>query len=333
MKIFVGGSLKDVEKNEEICHQFVVKLGESIVSRGHTLLNGCRGSLDKTIAESANAWLLANGKNPEEYIESYINEGEEDRQIHHVGSIFISNLKDWSIEKATTEIPEQIEQADVTIFVAGSNGTFIASTWARFADKPILGIGTFGGSGRELFKSEKERFSNKYSYLLNGNIKYENLNVVSGNDVANTLSNNVIHICEDLLRSRKVFSIMSFKPEYNDVYEVFKHTCMNYDYETERTDEDLNLSPITTKILDGIKQSDFVIADVSELSPNVFYEIGYAKGLQRAVIITANENLKHGEGLPFDIKDFPVIFYNRLDLKQTLEPQLNKIIQSIRIKK
>jgi hypothetical protein len=59
------------------------------------------------------------------------------------------------------------------------------------------------------------------------------------------------------------------------------------------------------------------------------HEIGYAKGIIRDVIITA----KKGTDLPFDIKDFPVIFYDRLNLKETLEPKLDKLISSIKVKK
>ena len=53
MKIFVGGSLRDVQMNEELCQKFIKRLGEKIVERDHILLTGCRGSLDMAIAEAA----------------------------------------------------------------------------------------------------------------------------------------------------------------------------------------------------------------------------------------------------------------------------------------
>jgi hypothetical protein len=329
MKIFIGGSLSNIEKNGELCHQFVTKLGELIVERGHILLNGCRGSLDKKIAESANSWLEKNGGNPQTQIISYICEGEEDKQVHSVGKILNSEYKDWGFEKETPEIPEQIANSDVTVFIAGSEGTYVAANFARLADKPIIGIGTFGGSGNKLHKVEKKSFTDNYGYLLSDDLKYDDLNVVATKNNAESLAKNLVSICENLRRSRKVFTIMSFKNEYKDVYESFKSICKNNDYKTDRTDEDLNLSPITAKILEGIKQSDFVIADVSEMSANVFYEIGYAKGIKRDVVITAKE----GIALPFDIKDLPVIYYDRLNMKDTLEPQLDKVIGSIKIRR
>ena len=320
MKIFVGGSLKNIEKNSEICTQFVTRLGELLMERGHILLNGCRGSLDKMIAESAAAWLEKNQKDPCKQIHSYILDGEEDKKIHDVGSVFISKLKDWSIEHVVTEVPEQINKANATIFIGGMNGTFAAATFARFAKKPILGIGMFGGSGRELNRSEKKAFEETYSYLLANPVSYDELNLFT-KDV-DRLADIVVSICEDLKRSSVVYSIMSFNKKYDDVFGIYKSTCERNGYKAERTDLDPNLSPISTRILDGIKQSDFVIADVSEMSPNVFYEIGYAQGLNRAVIITAET----GTLLPFDIKDLPVIYYDRLNLNESLELKLEKYI-------
>jgi hypothetical protein len=322
MKIFVGGSLRDIEKNEEVCHQFVNQLGTLIVERGHLLLNGCRGSLDKMIAESAATWLQGQSKNTQDYIHSYILEGEEEKQIHEVGRIFISELKDWEMQSVGLDIPEQISMADVTIFIGGSEGTLKAANFARMAQKPILGIGMFGGAGYDLNKYERPFFEHKYASFLSGTLSYANLNQFTKD--ADYLADLVVSFCEDLERSNSVFTIMSFKEEYDDVFETYKRICKTQDFIAIRTDHDPNLTPITTRILEGIKKSDFVIADVSEKSPNVFYEIGFARGIKRPVIITA----KKGTELPFDIKDLPVIFYDRMNMKEELEPNLEKYILS-----
>jgi len=320
MKIFVGGSLRNIEKNEEVCHEFVSQLGELIVKNGHLLLNGCRGSLDKMIAESAAAWLQNEDKNSQDYVHSYILEEEQHKQIHDVGRIFISELKDWEMQSVGLDIPEQISMADVTIFVGGSEGTLKAANFARMAQKPILGIGMFGGAGYDLNKHERPYFENKYASFLSGDLTYANLNQFTKD--ADYLADLVVSFCEDLERSNTVFTIMSFKEEYDDVFETYKRICKTQDFMAIRTDHDPNLTPITTRILEGIQQSDFVIADVSEKSPNVFYEIGYARGINRPVIITAIKDTV----LPFDIKDLPVIFYDRMNMKEELEPNLETYI-------
>jgi len=79
------------------------------------------------------------------------------------------------------------------------------------------------------------------------------------------------------------------------------------------------------RIINGIRTSAFVIADVSEDRPNVFYELGYAQGLKKKVVVTARTGTK----LPFDISDVPVIFW---DEQQDLKSKLRKRIKASFIK-
>lgn len=65
LRIVVIGSLNDVPIAPKRCARFVTHLGEVIVSRGHTLMTGCRGSLDRAIAQAAMTRLQASGGAPE----------------------------------------------------------------------------------------------------------------------------------------------------------------------------------------------------------------------------------------------------------------------------
>ena len=65
-----------------------------------------------------------------------------------------------------------------------------------------------------------------------------------------------------------------------------------------------------------------MIADVTEIKPNVFYEIGFAQGLGKEVILTA----KKGTQLPFDLADLPVVFWHT---HAELREQLNKRITTM----
>src|SRR5215213_758060 len=66
MKIYVGGSLRDGQVDPELCKEFIEQLGIKIAERGHILLTGCRGSLDRSIAEAASQWLASHGQNSKE---------------------------------------------------------------------------------------------------------------------------------------------------------------------------------------------------------------------------------------------------------------------------
>jgi nucleoside 2-deoxyribosyltransferase len=121
-----------------------------------------------------------------------------------------------------------------------------------------------------------------------------------------------------------VFVIMSFKREFRDVFSSCRDVCQEFRFEAERTDESTSLERIVPRIEAGIRRSAFVIADVSELGPNVFYEIGYAKGLGKDVILTARK----GTELPFDIDDIPTIFWEiQEDLKEGLRKALGGLVR------
>lgn len=320
MKIFVSGSLRNIEKNQDLCEKFVEKLGETIMKRKHILLTGCSGSLDKKIAESS-ASFIGNDKDCQQQIHSYLAEDQEGQKAHNVGRITLSELKNWNMEQIGSVVPEQIKFADVSIFIAGKEGTIKGSNFSKNEGKPILGIGTFGGAGKEINKEYRQDFEEKYSHLIHP-LSYDDLNQVTQD--LESFAVKVVDICEKIVKSKDVFCVMSFKDEYEDVFDVYKTICEENELKAIRTDHDPNLNPITNRILEGIKNSDFIIADVSEMSPNVFYEIGYAHGIKRPVIITAKKNTT----LPFDINDFPVIFYDRLNLKHDLEPVLEKYIKN-----
>lgn len=88
MNIFVGGSLRDVPLYGDLCPRFVQNLGERIVERGHTLLGGCRGSLDKAIAEAAHNWLDSNNRDKRLQLISY--RLKNDQPAHRLGRIQVS---------------------------------------------------------------------------------------------------------------------------------------------------------------------------------------------------------------------------------------------------
>lgn len=69
------------------------------------------------------------------------------------------------------------------------------------------------------------------------------------------------------------------------------------------------------EIMKEIDSADFVIADVSEKNPNVYFELGYAMGKGKKVFPIA----KRGTDLPFDIKSLWTTFYNNTFYKKSGE--------------
>jgi hypothetical protein len=313
MNLFIGGSLRDVPQYQDVCSAFVAALGKEAIRRGHTVLTGCSGSLDKAVAEAAYTALGADAAKARLQLVSY--RLKEAEPAHRLGRVQISRRADWELSHPELDPPEQIAEADVTIFIAGRKGTYSAANWARIARKPILGVAQFGGAGAVLFDRERVRFAEQYARSLTIDV-FDLL----GQDTADVerLASDVIDVAEKLISSRTVFAIMSFKETFREVFESYR-AVFEPMYEVERTDDLHTTDRIIPRILDGIRGSAFVVADVTELSGNVLYEIGFAQGLGKRVIVTARQ----GTTMPFDLVDLPVIFWSDQDqLKNQLRQRL-----------
>lgn len=104
-----------------------------------------------------------------------------------------------------------------------------------------------------------------------------------------------------------------------DVLDAIKEAAHRCGITAERVDEPASSERITDRILQSIRRAEFVIVDLTQSRPNVYYEAGYAHGFGKLPIYIARE----GTSIEFDIKDYPVIFYRGLkQLKDDLERRL-----------
>ena len=107
-----------------------------------------------------------------------------------------------------------------------------------------------------------------------------------------------------------------------DAYDSFQEVCKEYDYECKRVDESNTVDRIVPQIFESIRKSAFVIADLTEQKPNVYYEFGLAQGLGKPYIVTAYK----GTTLPFDVHDVPTLFWeSQKQLKEMLRQKVKRL--------
>lgn len=114
-------------------------------------------------------------------------------------------------------------------------------------------------------------------------------------------------------------------PQLEDVLDAIKEACGRCGLHAERVDEPPSNDRITDRILESIRRAEYVVVDLTNSKPNVFYEAGYAQGRGKTPIYIARD----GTALEFDLKDYPVTFFkNMKQLKDDLEHRLRGISET-----
>lgn len=317
LKLLVIGSLKSSDPK---CQELLEHLATEIADQGHHLINGCRNEVDKIMAQSVYERLIQKGIDPNKRITCYVSPNTQ--PVHEFGTILKSRCSNWeSLASSGLDVPETIQLADVVIVIGGTEGTKCAANWARITRKPILPLTNFGGSAAEIFEEELKDFEIRYSDRIDKS-EYEILNQISSD--LTKIAKDTIALAARMIISSHVFVIMSFSKDPNliDAYESFETVCKEYEYKCSRVDNTSLIDRIVPEIIAQIKKAAFIIVDLSEEKPNVYYELGFAQGLRKPVIITAYEKTD----LPFDVADIPTIKWEgQKDLKDRLREKIKLI--------
>lgn len=110
------------------------------------------------------------------------------------------------------------------------------------------------------------------------------------------------------IEKNRCFVIMPFKEELDFVYGIIKKGLNDNGYICNRVDEIPGSTPIVNKILTELLRSRYIIADLTDCNPNVFYELGIAhsfKDAQNIIILK-----QKGSKVPFDITHLTYIEYD-----------------------
>jgi hypothetical protein len=122
---------------------------------------------------------------------------------------------------------------------------------------------------------------------------------------------------------KTLFLVCPIGPENTEIRrhsdQVLKHlvedTIERYkqdfaDINVIRADEVAQPGKITRQIMELLINADICIADLTNLNPNVLYELGIRQAMLRPYILIASRGTK----LPFDLQDYRTIFYDLSDI-------------------
>src|SRR5262245_42532529 len=78
----------------------------------------------------------------------------------------------------------------------------------------------------------------------------------------------------------------------------------------------------------GLVESEVIVAEITPVNANVFYELGYAHALGKPTILLADRS---SATLPFDVSGYRCIFYdNTIHGKRAVEDDLRRHLLNIK---
>ena len=123
---------------------------------------------------------------------------------------------------------------------------------------------------------------------------------------------------------------MPFSPDERlvKVYDVIKSECRKLGLKAARADEFVGAHRVIDQITDNIYNCEFIVCDLSEERPNIYYELGFAHAAGNGpndILLIARE----GTILHFDIAALRVRFYR--DTRQLRSILANDLAEMIRL--
>lgn len=96
-----------------------------------------------------------------------------------------------------------------------------------------------------------------------------------------------------------------------------------YQIHAKRIDEVEDSGRLTDQILENIRSSRFVIADLTGERPNRYYETGYAHAFGKEIILT----IKANEKIHFDLAGYRFLqWHTEQELPEKIDRRVNSII-------
>ena len=128
------------------------------------------------------------------------------------------------------------------------------------------------------------------------------------------------------LEGKRPYGFLIYPSKHVDLLKIVKKILSNNTIELITAIAEPFVGGKYCKICSFIKFSNFCIAEIGELNPNVLMEVGLALGLNKFTILTLNENYTKQSDVPFDLNSFMNIPYKTNEkLENELEVYVKKI--------
>lgn len=123
-----------------------------------------------------------------------------------------------------------------------------------------------------------------------------------------------------------VFVIISFQDDMEPIFEGIQEAGRSLGLNVQRVKDVPGDYRINDQIIKMIQSAKFVVADLTHERPNVYFELGYVRGLGKTVVTIARQ----GTTIHFDVSEWACLFYTdsrilERDLKKRFEYEMSRL--------
>lgn len=270
-------------------------------------------STDRAAADGALSFLRAQGLPLTERLETWLPEPSKDprqKEVIRFAEGCIKRLKDQTPMARRFFI---VNGADAIVTVKGQDQTQVVLELAFTLGKPALPLPFTGGDSATQWLANKAAIVKRFGLTEEFVRQLEStvLDDLSPEEMR-SLAEQIAHQLGNVVRKRCLI-LMDFDEEPDRFYDQYVEPAVNKaGFEPIRIDREVVPGHIRGLFLQLLNECETVLADVTEVNPNVMYELGCAHARGIEPLLFSRRMFSEGQ-VPFYLREYKLEAYNTAD--------------------
>lgn len=283
------------------------KVEKDAVSTDVSILNGVK----KYVADHKNVRV-------KDRLETWLPDPELDRKNEHVIRFGNDTNKDegevtvFFKKSAQARRLAMVKEVDAIVTIKGKKNTALILELALTLNKPVLPLAFTESDSKQYWKDNKDQICESLNISPGLAHSLETANPqMPLTQTDEELAEKIVHLIQASIK-RRCLILMPFRTDADEFYnKIIKPLAIDKGYRPIRIDEEVNSGIIFTIFQERIKDTDCVLADITEINPNVMYELGYIRAQQNInpVLFSRKKQPGVASELPFYLKDQKVDYF------------------------